>query len=247
MTRVVAFVLILAAAFAAAAAVGQAVGPFERGAASPHAEEPEEQHAAGLSIELVSGPSHRFRVLDEDGEPVEAFDVLHERPMHLIVVRRDLTGFMHLHPKLGRDGTWFVPLALPEPGTWVAFADFSTGGERATLATDLHTRGSFEPRPLPPPSRTAQAGPYRVELHADAGRLEFRVKREGRPVAVDRYLGARGHLVILREGDLEYLHAHAEEDELAFETEFPSPGRYRLFLQFKASGSVRTAEFTVRQ
>jgi hypothetical protein len=51
---------------------------------------------------------------------------------------------------------------------------------------------------------------------------------------------------VLREGDLEYLHVHAEEDELAFETDFPSPGRYRLFLQFEADGAVHTAEFTVQ-
>ena len=55
------------------------------------------------------------------------------------------------------------------------------------------------------------------------------------------YLGARGHLVVLREGDLAYIHAHAEEDELAFDVPFPSEGRYRLYLQFKVGGAVETA------
>ena len=240
MSRLGIFALIMAAAFVAAAAVGRAVGPLEReGGQAEHGEE----GTAALALEVLSGPpSLAFRVLGADG-----FDVVHERRMHLIVVRRDLTGFMHLHPELGADGAWSVPLSLPAPGTWTGFADFSTGGERATLPFDLQAPGSFEPRPLPPPARTARTGPYEVRLGGDvaSGRLEFAVTRGGRPVAVDRYLGARGHLVVLREGDLEYLHVHAEEDELAFETDFPSSARYRLFLQFKADGTVHTAEFTV--
>src|SRR5262245_18184047 len=39
-----------------------------------------------------------FRILDHDGQPVTSFVREHEREMHLIVVRRDLSGFQHLHP-----------------------------------------------------------------------------------------------------------------------------------------------------
>ena len=31
---------------------------------------------------------------------------------------------------------------------------------------------------------------------------------------------------------------------ISFQAEYPTPGRYRLFLQFKHSGVVRTAAFT---
>jgi len=61
---------------------------------------------------------------------------------------------------------------------------------------------------------------------------------------VEPYLGASGHLVALREGDLAFLHVHPEADRLAFDAQFPSPGRYRLFLQIKTGGVVRTAAFT---
>ncbi|MEK8109242.1 hypothetical protein NKG94_40115 [Micromonospora sp. M12] len=37
--------------------------------------------------------------------------------MHLIVVRRDLTGYQHLHPTMAKDGTWSVPLTLAQPGS----------------------------------------------------------------------------------------------------------------------------------
>ena len=82
---------------------------------------------------------------------------------------------------------------------------------------------------------------------AKAGReaeLDFEVTRDGKPVDVQPYLGARGHLVALREGDLAFLHVHPDEDRLSFMAEFPSAARYRLFLQFKTNGRIHTAAFT---
>ena len=84
---------------------------------------------------------------------------------------------------------------------------------------------------------------------ARAGReaeLRFTVSRDGKTVRTEPYLGAGGHLVALREGDLAYLHVHPEEhgEAVGFMTEFPSEGRYRLYLQFKHEGRVHTAEFT---
>jgi len=79
--------------------------------------------------------------------------------------------------------------------------------------------------------------------------LAFDVTRDGRAVKLEPYLGARGHLVALRSTDLAYLHVHptqiaARTGQVAFATRFPSAGRYRLYLQFKHAGRVRTAEFT---
>ena len=65
------------------------------------------------------------------------------------------------------------------------------------------------------------------------------------PVQTQPYLGAGGHLVVLREGDLAYIHAHAEQNELAFDVPFPGEGRYRLYLQFKVAGTVQTVRFEV--
>jgi hypothetical protein len=75
-------------------------------------------------------------------------------------------------------------------------------------------------------------------------RLVFDVTRDGRPVAVEQYLGAKGHLVALRHGDLAFLHVHPDESSLRFMAQFPTAGRYRLFLQFKSEGRVHTAAFT---
>ena len=68
--------------------------------------------------------------------------------------------------------------------------------------------------------------------------------RAGRPVALQDYLGAKGHLVALREGDLAFLHVHPDQDRLRFEATLDTRTRYRLFLQFKTGGQVHTAAFT---
>jgi hypothetical protein len=82
----------------------------------------------------------------------------------------------------------------------------------------------------------------------DETMLSYTISRAGQPVAVEPYLGASGHLVALRAGDLAYLHVHPmdskERGRIAFAAHYPSAGRYRLFLQFKAAGRVHTAALT---
>jgi hypothetical protein len=59
------------------------------------------------------------------------------------------------------------------------------------------------------------------------------------------YLGAKGHLVALRRGDLAFLHVHPDDRSLRFMATLPTAGRYRLFLQFKTDdGRLHAAAFT---
>jgi hypothetical protein len=197
-----------------------------------------------------------FRIVDARGRTVRDFDVEHTRRLHLIAVRRDLTGYQHLHPVQAADGSWSVPLRFAQPGVHRVFADFKPhDGEKTTLATDVFVGGDFRPVPLPAPATRTTVDGYEVTLSGApragrAGDLAFRVTRGGRPVAVQPYLGAAGHLVALRAGDLAYLHVHPHEEDgagdgpIAFTTEYPSAGRYRLFLQFRHAGRVHTAAFT---
>ncbi|MEV7098643.1 hypothetical protein AB0M80_37995 [Amycolatopsis sp. NPDC051045] len=202
-----------------------------------------------------------FTITGPDGKPVTAFDVEHEKRLHLIVVRRDTAGFQHVHPEMAPDGRWSVPLNLPAAGSYRAFADFApTGGNPMTLGVDLSVAGNYQPATYPP-SRTAQVDGYTVELAGDltAGKtspLTLTVSRTGVPVTdLQPYLGAYGHLVALRRGDLAYLHVHPDGEpgdgktaagpQVKFAAEVPSAGTYRLFLDFRHGGVVRTAEFTV--
>jgi hypothetical protein len=192
----------------------------------------------------------RFRIVDENGVVVRDFDVEHTKRMHLIVVRRDLTNFQHLHPVQQPDGSWTTPLRLDTAGSYRIFADFSHDGEPLTLASDLRVDGPATLESLPRPAFSVRTDDgYEVRLHSRAARageeaeLAFTVLRGGKPVEVQPYLGANGHLVALREGDLAFLHVHPTEG-VRFQSTFPTTGRYRLFLQFKHAGHVHTAAFT---
>jgi hypothetical protein len=197
----------------------------------------------------------RFRISDEHDRATRDFDVVHTKRMHLIVVRRDLTGFQHLHPTQAPDGSWSTPISLADAGSYRVFADFSHAGEATTLATDLRVDGPADLSALPAAATTATSdGGYRVALdagHARAGKeadLCFSVTKDGRPVDTQPYLGAGGHLVSLRDGDLAFLHVHPSDDQpdgrICFMSTFPSEGRYGLFLQFQVAGQVQTVAFT---
>ncbi len=280
MKQLATFAAVLAVLFAAGAAAGQLIDaePHDDEAAAHGAAEMADAAHGGEPVKPVRGlavadgglrveverPELRrdraerlaFRIVDERGEAVRDFDVEHEKRMHLIVARRDLTGFQHLHPEMGADGTWSAQVTLPQAGSYRLFADFSREGEAITLATDLRVDGAADLQTLPAPRPTAVSdGGYDVRLDAGTPRageesaLRFAITRDGEPVRTEPYLGAGGHLVALREGDLAFLHVHptgdaGEDGTIEFGASFPSAGRYRLFLQFRAGGRVETVAFT---
>ena len=110
--KIAGFATALVVVGGAAALVGAAVDPVTPKSKPGHGEEPMEAHEAasaavpGLSVasdgfRLVpdrtryrrgEGQRFAFRIVDADGRPVDRFDVEHDKRMHLIVVRRDLTA-----------------------------------------------------------------------------------------------------------------------------------------------------------
>jgi hypothetical protein len=208
-------------------------------------------------LEAGTRTTFRFVVEDEDGEPVTDYRTVHDKQLHLVVARRDLTGFQHVHPTLGADGSWSVPLTLPEAGPYKVFADFTPQGRdrSVVLAADLAVPGEYVPGPAPEPVAVASVDDYEVALDGElvAGtrsELTLTVRQGGRPVEdLQPYLGAFGHLVALRDGDLAYLHVHADESagtgpELSFAVDVPAAATYRLFLDFRHGDVVRTAALT---
>src|SRR5215217_5531960 len=190
--RLLAFAGLLAAAFGAAALVGSAAdvhppgrapatagphGMAETGAMAPQAVRGLAASAGGLTLELArttATPGRRldlaFRIADRRGRTVRDFDVEHTRRMHFIVVRRDMTGFQHLHPAQAADGTWSVPVTPRDAGSYRVFADFAVDGRPQTLAGDLTVDGAMRARPLPAPARTADADGMHVSLTEGASR-----------------------------------------------------------------------------
>jgi len=258
----------------------ESVGPVEAGhsgreEASMPAVDGLAVSAEGFSLspertQFTVGQPERFsfRIIDAEGGALrDGYELIHERELHLIVVSRDTATFQHLHPDRSPDGTWSTKLELPRAGTYRVFADFMIDGQSRTLATDVFVPGAFRPERLTDPVATDQSGGYTAELASAPAppgteeELAFAVTRNGQPARdLEHYLGAKGHLVALREGDLAYLHVHpiegeahgdgdsetaANANEIAFAATFPTAGRYRLFLQFKAGGQIRTVDYTL--
>ncbi|MEV6057682.1 hypothetical protein [Streptomyces sp. NPDC052107] len=214
--------------------------------------------AAGKASDL------RFTVVqDATGRPLTAYQREHTKQLHLIIASRDLTLYRHLHPTRAADGTWSAPVTLPEAGAYRVYADFTPrGGEGLTLGADLTASGPYQPAPLPAPGTAAKVDGYEVTLRgrlepAKGSELTLTVSRNGKPVRdLQPYLGAHGHLVALRAGDLAYLHVHPGGEpgdgtaeagpDIPFTATAPSAGTYRLFLDFKHGAQVHTAAFTVR-
>jgi hypothetical protein len=231
-----------------------------------HAVQHDTSYALALETDRLAGhrPSEfRLRISQADGSPVTTFTSMHEKKIHLILVRRDLTGYWHLHPEEAGEGVWSVWLPALEPGEYQVFTDFSPAevAESFTVGAGLAVEGAGEPRPLPEPATVFAAGDYEVRLAGNlepgrSSRLAFSVLRDGQPVTdLQPYLGAFGHLVAVGAGDLTYVHVHPDGEpgdgvtrsgpEIAFHAHVADAGVYRLFLDFQHGNVVRTAGFTV--
>ena len=269
--RIAVFGAILVAAMAIGASMGATVGPdaTKTEATTPP---PMGQGVVATrdgyrlvpdSPELSSdGGTFRFKIVDRDGQPATQFTPVHERDLHLIVVNREMTNYHHVHPTLAVDGTWTIELPALPPGSYRAIADFQIeGGPRLALGTDVSVAGNYTPTVLPEPHRTTQVDGYDITLNTETGNggevtASLTVTRSGRPVDdLDPYLGANGHLVAIRAGDLAYAHVHPVDDHtgppsdgtVVFDASLDATGRYGLFFDFQHHGIVHTAAFTFDQ
>ncbi|MFX4271699.1 hypothetical protein ACQBAR_17290 [Propionibacteriaceae bacterium Y1685] len=237
-------------------------GSGEDGGGHDHGEAPDgttsqvDGHALVITTpEVAPGRTKiTFVISGPDGTPVTEFDTLHEKQLHLIAVREDLSGFNHVHPQRDTDGIWSTELDLT-PGHWRIYADFQPSGhDQLTLGAALHVTGTEDEVPLPTPATTTEVDGYTVTLDTEAKEGEhpiaFTVRRDGQDVTdLEPYLGAYGHIVILRSYDLAYLHAHPTSTVagplIEAHASYPTNGSYRAYLEFKHEGQLHRAEFTI--
>ena len=207
-----------------------------------------------------------FRILDSSGAPVTAYAAQHEKDLHLIVVRSDGAWFRHVHPVLDAStGTWSIPWEWQAAGSYRVFADFAaSGADPVTLTRTVEVGGSFAPVvPATTAQTTVDGFDARITgdlVPGESSALTVAISRDGAPVTtLQPYLGAYGHLVALREGDLAYLHVHPEGaaprpgaepveasgPAVRFAAHVPTGGRYLLYFDFQVDGAVHTAAFVL--
>jgi len=162
-----------------------------------------------------------FTVKDKQGGVVKDLQIVHEKPMHLLVVSRDLAEFYHIHPEQSADGSYRVSHNFPTGGEYRLYADFTpkdaaqvveqidikvAGTERAKVA--LAADSKFEKtvdglKIVMKPSAEIKAG---QELTLDFQAFDA---ASGKPATnLQNYLGELAHFVIISEDLKDFVHAH---------------------------------------
>ncbi len=192
------------------------------------------QLEAGKSAMLSFTP----KIKGNEGAPVP-LDLVHEKKMHLILVRDDLSWFDHIHPEFSASGSYDIKvLAQGEKfvngrghnetrfdtgGKYWAFTDFKpTGGLNQVHKTELQVAGTpAKTVAYTQPKMTTSVDGYTVVLdpHGSAiasgtpAHLHIDIMEKGKrltPDKIENYLGAKAHVVLVETTTKEFVHVHPE-------------------------------------
>ncbi len=183
--------------------------------------------------------------------------------------------FEHLHPTQDKDGSFHLDVTLPKAGRYMLLSDFfPEGGGPQVISTHIATAGydadvvSTIPKLVPEATWNKAQNGVRAQLTAESKNLiagedidlpfHFTDEKTGAPVDdLQRYLGAFGHVLVLSEDMLDYVHSHPEEQlegttvttgggpDVVFHAIFPRPGHYRIWLQFQRNEVLSTVSYTI--
>jgi len=213
-----------------------------------------------------------FAIKDFFGENTQAMDIVHEMPMHLMVVSSDLAEFYHIHPMPVAGGVFRVSHVFPHGGDYKLFADYTpTGASGRIEGFDLKVDGP--PRPVytltPMQPEVATVDGMRMTMTADkplrTGQdINFAMSmvdaKTGRPIRdLQRYLGAWAHIAVVSQDLEDFIHVHPFEDAdvtgpiskpspgtIRTATGFRRPGLYKWWAQVERGGKVTDFPFVFR-
>lgn len=225
--------------------------------------------SAGKAYSANIPNEYSFSIVDERGDTLKDFATTHTKSMHVIVVRKDLAYFQHVHPEYNSSNRTFTfnDLTFPADGEYRIFADFAADdGQKdsegmplvTTLSEDVKVGSTYTPKPIGMEEKTKTFEGYQVSLNThdqlisgQESMLMFSLSQNDKPVTnLQEYLGALGHSVILKGGTLDFIHAHPMEIQnqngtVSFMVNFPEGGKYKAFTQFQRNGKVFTTDFVV--
>ena len=162
-----------------------------------------------------------FTVKDRQGGVVKDLQIVHEKPMHLLVVSKDLAEFYHVHPEQSADGSYRVSHAFPNGGEYKLYADFTPqNAAQVVEQIDLKVAGDERAKvPLQEDANFTKAVEgLKVVMKPDAkiqaGKdvmLNFQIfdAASNKPATdLQNYLGELAHFVIISEDMKDFVHAH---------------------------------------
>ena len=200
-----------------------------------------------------------LQITGPGGGPVPDYTETDGAPMHVVAIRRDLSGYQHIYPEQGKGASWWAVLNLT-PGPWRLIAEFRPAalGRVVVLGADLTISGEYRPRPLPEVNDRVAVDGYVAILSQPLttfsnGLTVVTLSRKGRPVIdLTPTHGSLGHGVLIRPTDLGYWHLHGDPvdesyrgPDISFTGGVPEPGTYRMFTEFTRGENSHLAAFTV--
>jgi hypothetical protein len=225
--------------------------------------------SGGKTYLINSSNEYAYSIIDDEGNTLKDFAITHTKPMHVIVVRKDLANFQHIHPEYDQATGIFTlkDLTFPTDGQYRIFADFAPeGGMKdpmdtplvVTISEDVSVGSNYTPEPIGSEEQTKTFDGHQISLVTNGAlttgmesMLMFNISQNGKPVTdLQEYLGALGHSVILREGTLDFIHAHPVEianqnGTVSFMVSFPEVGKYKVFTQFQRADKVFVTNFVI--
>jgi len=204
-----------------------------------------------------------FHIENFRGEPVTAFLTELTKKMHVYVVSTDLSVFRHVHPTMAADGTWSGNLTLPRDGRYRLVAEFVAkddggNGDTLVLGTErtIGTPGRAVPVPPVTTATTVDDVTVTVTKAPTVGyehQMSLGITKASEAASLGTYLGVYAHVSAfnVKTGQLVHLHplgspvTEGDRSVLTFHTGFEVPGTYRMFVQSRLSGVVRTIPLTV--
>lgn len=212
-------------------------------------------------------------VKNANGETVKDLNIVHEKPLHLLIVSEDLVEFYHEHPEPQADGSFKTSFTFKNGGRFKFYADFTPKDVKQMVKTFSLTVAGNE--------RPAEALKADAKFEKTVDDLSVTMKSDGeissaseltlnfqvldaktkKPVTdLQNYLGEKAHFVVISQDLRDFVHAHpmsrdnVKSEKLAgVEAEsivsahltFPLPGLYKIFAQFQRNGKVTTVPFVV--
>jgi uncharacterized membrane protein len=158
--------------------------------------------------------------------------VVHEHPMHLIIVAADLSSYDHVHPLPQPDGTLALSYTFATPGNYLLYSDVTPQGQRAQIfripltvyPADPRTELLVDSQPLEPspslakpleddPTMTAQLiFQPRIPMAGIETHFIFRLTQNDQPVIdLHPFMGAMAHCIIISQDTSVFLHCHPEQ------------------------------------
>ena len=221
----------------------------------------------GGKIEAGKPANFLFTIKDPTGLAVKTVEIVHEQPLHLLMVSKDLSWYAHEHPVLQPDGTFTFTWTFPAGGEYTLFNDF-TPKDVGMQVVPVTLKVEGAPKAAVPlvadADKPKTVDGYTVALDTGgpvktggAMHMAYTISKDGKPVTtLAPYLGAMGHLVIISQDLKEFVHSHPHEEgdhsdakreggpKVDFEAHFKAAGLYKGWAQFQHLGKVITVPFT---